>query len=188
MAGSSRDHERGAHLPDELSDILRSLSERQTNILYHALTNQHVADISLTCCRTESQRSLRITLAQQQDIHPNPTVLSKPNAEATSSSFEDYYSSCSLQTSEFQCHVAPQRCELHRSTSATAATINHLLLKPTLSLALVALLSKRFVQRLLLLLRFLMSFHLATPTPEIEAVPVADLRQLKHCLEETHWL
>ena len=42
MAGSSRDHERGAHLPDELSDILRSLSERQTNILYHALTNQHV--------------------------------------------------------------------------------------------------------------------------------------------------
>ena len=42
MAGSSRDHERGAQLPDELSDILRSLSERQTSILYHALTNHHV--------------------------------------------------------------------------------------------------------------------------------------------------
>ena len=42
MAGSSPDHERGARLPDELNDILRSLSEGQTNILYHALTNHHV--------------------------------------------------------------------------------------------------------------------------------------------------
>ena len=32
-----------------------------------------------------------------------------------------------------------------------------------------------------------MFFHLATPDAETEAVPVADLRQLKHCLEETYW-
>ena len=41
--GSSDDHERrGTEPPDELSDILRSLTDRQVNILYATLTNSHV--------------------------------------------------------------------------------------------------------------------------------------------------
>ena len=125
MAGSSRDHERGAHLPDELSDILRSLSERQTNILYHALTNQHVRGYFLDLLQNRvTEIAENHTRAAAGHASGTPTVLSKPMPKQRPALFEDYYSSCSLQTSEFQCHVAPQRCELHRSTSATATTIN----------------------------------------------------------------
>ena len=79
MAGSSRDHERGAHLPDELSDILRSLSQRQTNILYHALTNQHVRGYFLDLLQN---RVTEIAENHTRAVagHPpgTPTVLSKP--------------------------------------------------------------------------------------------------------------
>ena len=52
MAGSSRDHERGEHLPDELGEILQSLSERHANILYYALTNNHVRTYFLNQLQT----------------------------------------------------------------------------------------------------------------------------------------
>ena len=126
MAGSSRDHERGAHLPDELSDILRSLSERQTNILYYALTNQHVRGYFLDLLQNRvTEIAENHTRAAAGHLFIRNSYSSKQaDAEAAPSSFEDNYSSCSLQTSKLQCHVAPQRCELHRSTSATATTIN----------------------------------------------------------------
>ena len=79
MAGSSRDHERGAHLPDELSDILRSLSERQTNILYHALTNQHVRGYFLDLLQNRvTEIAENHTRAAAGHSSRTPTVLSKP--------------------------------------------------------------------------------------------------------------
>ena len=97
MVGSSRDHERGAHLPDELCDILRSLSESQTNILYYALTNHHdmYVDIFLRCCRTESLRLQRIIQEelflmnngyQVPKLRPpiTSTISSRPSSEVAS--------------------------------------------------------------------------------------------------------
>ena len=79
MAGSSRDHERGAHLPDELSDILRSLSERQTNILYYALTNQHVRGYFLDLLQNRvTEIAENHTRAAAGHSPGTPTVLSKP--------------------------------------------------------------------------------------------------------------
>ena len=124
MAGSSRDHERGAHLPDELSDILRSLSAKQTNILYHALTNHPVRGYFLDLLQNRvTEIAENHTRAADEREPGHTTVLRKampkqrPPLSTSATEITPY------RPSTVECYVAPQRCELHRSASTIATTI-----------------------------------------------------------------
>ena len=184
MAGSSRDHERGARLPDELSDILRSLFERQTNILYHALTNQHVRGYFLDLLQNRvTEIAENHTRAAAGHSSGTPTVLSKPMLKQrpallkTTTAVAPYRppgSSVAWRPNVVSYIVPPPPLPPPSSPPPEASTA-----------PLAALPLKRFVQRLPVLLRFLMFSHLASCEVGTEAVLVADLRQLKPCLEET---
>lgn len=127
MAGSSRGHERGAHLPDELSDVLQSLYERQTNILYHALTNHHVRTYFLDMLQNRvieiaEDHVHRARSDEDRDHHRAPiprkampklrppalgTVSLRPSTDVTT---------------YIQYHVALERCELHHSATSVATS------------------------------------------------------------------
>ena len=123
MAGSSRDHERGAHLPDELSDILRSLSERQTNILYHALTNHLVRGYFLDLLQNRVTEIAENHMRAADEREPGHTTVLRKAMPKQRPPLLRSATDHTIQASTVEWYVAPQCCELHRSASTIATTI-----------------------------------------------------------------